>query len=141
LESYGLELGKIGYVPDYAKDAVLKQRYKGAEIKPGTQLRSGSKIDLVLGNGLQRSERVSVPNLIGLTQDEAERRLRRLELHMGVPVYDNTVKDTIMARVYKQSPAYSADQQLSVGQSVDLFFTQDASKIKGSDEEDEEEPE
>lgn len=139
LESYGLILGKTTYVPDFAKDAVLKQRFKGKEIKGGTMLLSGSKIDLVLGDGLKKGERVSVPNLIGLTKDEADRRLRSLSLAIGAKVYDETVKDSLSARVYRQSPQYSSDAQISEGQSIDLFFTQDKNKINGSsDEEDSE---
>lgn len=135
IESYGLIVGKTTYIPDYAKDAVLKQRYKGKDIKPGTQILSGSKIDLVLGDGLKRGERTSVPNLIGLTRDEADRRLRNLSLHTGAEVFDDSVKDTLSARVYRQSPQYSSDAQISEGQSIDLFFTQDKSKINNDTEE------
>lgn len=132
LESYGLILGKTTFQPDFAKDAVLKQRFKGADIKPGTMLLSGSKIDLVLGDGNKRGERVSVPNLIGLTKDEAERRLKNISLAIGAKIFDETVKDSLAARVYRQSPQYASDAQISEGQSIDLFFTQDKNKINGS---------
>lgn len=137
LESYGLILGKTTFKPDFAKDAVLSQRFKGKEIEPGTLLLSGSKIDLVLGDGNKRGERVSVPNLIGLTKDEAERRLKNISLAIGAKIFDETVKDSLAARIYRQSPQYSSDAQISEGQSIDLFFTQDKNKINNPSDDEE----
>jgi beta-lactam-binding protein with PASTA domain len=49
LESRGLTVGKLTYVPDIAQNNVLKQRYRGKEIKAGTKIVKGSGIDLELG--------------------------------------------------------------------------------------------
>ena len=51
LETYGLKVGKLRYVPDIAKDNVLEQKYKGKKIAEGTLLEKGSPIDFVLGKG------------------------------------------------------------------------------------------
>ena len=128
LETYGLEVGNLKYVPDYAFNAVLHQNYKGREIKQGTMIMKNSKIDLVLGDGL-KGEKIPVPNLIGLTRTEAESAVKSGALEVGALVYDNTVKDTAAAKVYKQTPAFSASAMINPGRSIDLFFTQDASKI------------
>jgi eukaryotic-like serine/threonine-protein kinase len=51
LESIGLKVGKIQYIPTFDADAVQQQRYKGEVIAPGTRLDKGSSIDLTVGMG------------------------------------------------------------------------------------------
>ncbi|HBX53486.1 MAG: hypothetical protein A2275_17270 [Bacteroidetes bacterium RIFOXYA12_FULL_35_11] len=51
LETYGLKVGKCKYVPDIARNNVLKQSYKGKKISEGSIIEKGSRIDLVLGKG------------------------------------------------------------------------------------------
>jgi len=129
LETYGLVVGNLKYEPDFAKDAVLKQLYKGREIKPGEAIVQESKIDLVLGDGL-KGEKVDLPDLIGLTRKEAINKIAENSLSVGSEVYDKSVVDTVKAIVYRQFPVYSSDSKVNLGRSIDLFFTQDISKIK-----------
>ncbi|MCC6252033.1 MAG: PASTA domain-containing protein [Bacteroidia bacterium] len=129
LETYGLVPGNIIYEPDYAKDAVLKQLYKGRELKPGDPVVLESKIDLVLGDGL-KGEKIDLPYLIGSKRNEALNILKQNSLTIGAEVFDKSVNDTTAAIVYRQFPTYYNNAQVSKGRSVDLFFTQDASKIK-----------
>jgi beta-lactam-binding protein with PASTA domain len=49
IESYGLKQGKITEVAGDCNGCILKQYYKGKEIKPGDPIKKGSKIDLVAG--------------------------------------------------------------------------------------------
>ncbi len=49
IESYGLKQGKVTEVAGDCNGCVLKQFYKGKEIKPGDPIKKGSKIDLVAG--------------------------------------------------------------------------------------------
>lgn len=49
IESYGLKQGKITEVAGDCNGCILKQFYKGKEIKPGDPIKKGSKIDLVAG--------------------------------------------------------------------------------------------
>jgi beta-lactam-binding protein with PASTA domain len=128
LETYGLEVGNLKYVPDYAFNAVLHQNYKGKEIKPGTQIMKNSRIDLVLGDGL-KGEKIPVPDLSGLTLEEAESIIKSAALDKGALVYDNTVTDSLKAKIYKQTPAYSPTAMINPGRTIDLFFTEDESKI------------
>jgi beta-lactam-binding protein with PASTA domain len=51
LKALGFEVGKITYVDNIGKDEVIRLRYKGSTLSPGTKLEKTSKIDLVLGNG------------------------------------------------------------------------------------------
>ena len=53
LESLGLKVGRISYIPAFDADAVQQQRYKGTAITQGTKLDKGSEIDLTVGMGSQ----------------------------------------------------------------------------------------
>lgn len=131
LETYGLEVGNLKYEADFAKDAVLRQLFKGREIKPGEPVAQESKIDLVLGDGL-KGEKVPVPDVIGLTRKEAVNKIGENSLSVGSEVYDKSVEDTAKAIVYRQFPQYSSDAKVNLGRSIDLFYTQDVSKIKSA---------
>ena len=44
-------------------------------------------------------------------------------------MFDETVKDSTKAIVYKQIPRYSGNAKINSGKPVDLFYTQDRNKI------------
>jgi len=120
LEIHGLEVASLEYVPDIAKNAVLKQKYKGENIEGGTKIEKGSKIDLVLGEGLIK-ERIIVPLLIGKTRNEALRILHSYSLNLGSEIFEDG-NDTSFARVYKQQPRASKMKIIKLGQSVNLWY-------------------
>lgn len=130
LESQGLSVGAMKYVPDIAVNNVLKQLYKGKEIKKGTEIVKGSAIDLVLGQGLS-DERTNVPNLLGLTLTDAREYLIKYSLNPGVIMYDATVKtseDSIKAFIWQQKPMSGNDATLQLGSSIDVWLTLDKDK-------------
>ena len=53
LESTGLKVGRISYIPTFDKDAVQQQLFQHKHIEPGTKLDKGSVIDLTVGMGSQ----------------------------------------------------------------------------------------
>ena len=53
LESTGLKVGRISYIPTFDQDAVQQQSFNGNIIDPGTKLDKGSVIDLTVGMGSQ----------------------------------------------------------------------------------------
>jgi hypothetical protein len=124
LESYGLMLGQTTYKPDLAKDAVLDQLYHNQSIEAGTEIRKGSVIDLVLGDGLGQTT-VVVPDLVGLTLSEAKAALQMSSFGSDSVVVDPSVtKDTLSAFVYKQYPAFGSNNDtIKAGQPVILYVT------------------
>ncbi len=126
LETYGLKVGALEYVPDLAKNAVLVQKINDKEIEPGTMIAKGTTVDLVLGDGLS-DESVMVPLLIGMTTDEALAVFKESFLNHGALVYDSSVKDksdSLIAKAWKQSPAITEEGSLmNLGGYVDLWFT------------------
>lgn len=56
LASLNIKIGRVTYLNDISKDAVLRAFYKGKEIKPGDKILENSSIDLECGNGLSMTE-------------------------------------------------------------------------------------
>ncbi|MDP2423655.1 MAG: PASTA domain-containing protein [Bacteroidales bacterium] len=120
LETYGLKLGKLDYVADIARNAVLRQLYEGKIVEPNTLLERGSQIDLVLGRGLG-SERSSVPFLLGLTPSEVRNTLKNLMLAKGAEFFSKPA-DSSNSRAYKQNPAFKPDAYLNIGLPIDVWY-------------------
>ncbi len=121
LNSYGLKTGSSIYKPDLAKDAVLAMMYNGQIINPGAELPKGSSVDLVLGDGLGNTE-VEIPQLVGLSLDEATFALHSSQINIGTTFFDAGVKDTNEAKVYRQSPQPGDTIILKQGESIDLYL-------------------
>jgi beta-lactam-binding protein with PASTA domain len=111
LKSVGLHLGDTTFIPDIAKNAVKDQLADANPIKPGTPVRMGTKIDLLIGSGLI-GELVPVPDLFGLTFAEAKVVLEVNGLSTGVVLLDENIADTSAGFVYWQNPMPYNDQQM-----------------------------
>jgi beta-lactam-binding protein with PASTA domain len=125
LRQYGLKLEDTVFKPDFARNSVRGQLYKGENIKPGTQIQQGSAITLVLGNGIGGLDFV-VPNLSGLTYHEVRALLDSAHLIAGAVVINKDVKDTAGAYVYKQMPpTVNEDRRpnrIHAGESMDIWL-------------------
>ena len=134
MESWGLKVGKLSYKPDFAKNAVLKQKVDGEEIEAGAMVSKNTEIDLVLGDGLG-STRVDVPIMVGLTLEEAKFVLVASYLNMGVVDFDSTVVDSSTAMIFMQFPDQNDANtvQLNMGESIDLFLTQELTGLAEED--------
>ncbi len=130
LESYGLSLGNIKYVPDLAQNAVLEQRYSGKPIGAGTMISKGSKIDLLVGDGLGNTL-LEVPDLSGLEMEEAEVVIIGSGLQIGGILFsdptlsDRDPKDQVQQQqdrlvIVRQSP--SAGSEIRIGEEVDVWL-------------------
>ncbi|MGQ9619436.1 MAG: PASTA domain-containing protein [Bacteroidales bacterium] len=131
LQSAGLEPGKLHYVPDLSIDFVLKQLFNGREIVKGDSVEKGATIDLVLGKGLS-NERTPIPDLIGMTYEQAKRTILGASLNIGAYIYDNTVKnseDSAKAFVYRQNPEYKDIARLQLGSALYIWLTTDSSRL------------
>lgn len=129
LETFGLGMGNLEYVPDIAKNAVLDQKIDGVSVKQGTQVFKGTVVDLVLGDGLSNT-RVPIPYLKYLKLSEATERLQASSFNIAAFKMDTTVTDTGLARVYNQIPQFSKEKVLPMGTSFILYLTQDTLSIE-----------
>lgn len=110
LETAGLFVGTIDYVPGRANDYVLEAKYGNKPVLAGTKVPKRSKINLVVeksGNGSFAHDYV-VPNLIGQTYNVASRTIFNLGADVNA-IFDSrfaykTSADSLNAIVWKQSP-------------------------------------
>jgi beta-lactam-binding protein with PASTA domain len=133
LQTAGLKIGKLTYVPDIAVNNVLQQKYRGNVIEEGDSIPRGSKVDLVLGRGLS-NEKTAAPDLVGLFLDEARQRITERYLNLGAIIYDRSIEnadDSALAFVWKQRPVYSEEEEIliNLGSSVDIWLTVDSTKL------------
>ena len=122
LEKEGLHVGRLEYRADIATNKILDFNINGVNIKKGQELYVGTVIDLVIGKGLS-SQSVVIPNLVGLNRIEANIILKSTSLNIGSEIYHSSVKDSSMAIIYKQYPVAINDNELSLGSSIDLYFS------------------
>jgi len=131
IETTGLLVGQLNYVPDLTVDFVLKQTIHGREVAPGDSVQKGMVVDLVLGRGLS-SQRTTLPRLAGLTLDEARNEILGASLNLGAFVFDNTVitgDDSLRAFVFKQNPEYHSEASVQLGSAVYIWLTTDSLRI------------
>jgi len=122
--NYELRLGDTIYIPDIAKDVVLDVKYGGEKLLAGQEIPKGSRISLVLGNGMGDSE-VLVPNVIGLTLDEATFSIKGSSLTVGAINYMGYITDSLSARVVSQTPVPDSlnVQKVSIGTAINLALS------------------
>lgn len=126
LKSSKLLLGDTVLKPDMAQGAVLSQLVNGKEIAPGTMIPQGSKVSLVIGDGLGNKE-INVPDLAGMTYPEAMAILSGSNLNYTV-VFDGMISDSSTAVVYLQLPEpyneFNEPNKIVEGDNVDIRVKQ-----------------
>jgi len=133
LQTAGLKIGKLTYVPDIAVNNVLQQKFMGNVIEEGDSIAKGSEVDLVLGRGLS-NEKTAAPDLVGLFMEEAQLKITDRYLNLGAVIYDRSftnADDSAAAFVWKQRPVFDEENEIliSLGASVDIWITADSSKL------------
>jgi beta-lactam-binding protein with PASTA domain len=125
LESFGLQIGEVTYVDDFATNAVLKVIHEGKEIskeeiQQGYPIEKGSAVDLIVGNGLGKSH-MAVPDLTGMPMDEVEQLLLGLGLKIGQIEYVE-VEDEV-GTVIRQSPTPEEQEEIRVGEIINIWVS------------------
>jgi beta-lactam-binding protein with PASTA domain len=131
LESYDLRVGQLIYIPSEYTQLVLGQHYEGKPIETGTLIKKGTSIDLLVGQGLSNIK-TDIPNLKGLTLEEARSLCQNNSLNIDVVIYDDSIatqEDSLKAFIWKQLPDTRNGQKLRLGSSLDIWLTIDSAKI------------
>ncbi len=129
LESYGLEVGAIEYIPDLAQNAVLDQKFDGKSIEPGDSIYQGSAVDLVVGDGLG-NQTLEVPALLGMDFEDAKFAVQSSGLSLG-SILSVAIDTVPVGIVVKQIP--QAGRSIRVGEDVDLWvvgFDEETQTVK-----------
>jgi beta-lactam-binding protein with PASTA domain len=135
LQSLGLKMGGVTYEPDIARNAVLKQLYNGEIIAPGTKIPIGSIISFVLGSG-DGGGVINVPDLVGMTLDEARTYLSTMGINVGSIAGLEEIKDSANSFVVRQMPQVLSDSigpsglrvpnKIKQGQIIDVYIGNNA---------------
>ncbi len=128
IQSKGLKVGELEYVPYIGKDVVVDVKVKDRSVKAGDKFDKGTVIDLVLGQGLGDT-RIKVPYLRWLSLEEAEAKLLTYSLNLGAVTYDEEISDSATVLVYRQYPAPTLKPSINPGQQIDIWLTNDYTKI------------
>lgn len=120
LKLAGLEVGDTIYEPDIAKDAVLRVMFQGKQISKDTELPRFTKVDIVLGKGLEYG--VDVANLIGMSLDQARSSILANRFEVGRLNVDGIVTDSALLRIYYQYPL--PGDNYDQGLPVDLWVSE-----------------
>jgi beta-lactam-binding protein with PASTA domain len=125
LQTMGLKIGDTAYRSDFARNSVLDQLYNGQRIEPGSKIRMGSKVSLVLGTGVGEMK-FTVPSLIGRTYAEAKAMLESNGLNI-IPLINEPLEDTMHAYVIGQEPKRFDDegrpQYIRSGQMISVYLS------------------
>lgn len=129
LKSSKLALGDTSFKPDIAQGAILDQLFNGKTIRAGQLIPQGSRISLVIGDGLGNTE-FDVPDIVGMTYAEAVAMLAATNLHFTAIASDN-ITDTANAIVYRQVPSsfneLGNSNRLREGDELGFYYKQNPS--------------
>lgn len=117
LQKLGLEVDTIEEVfsNDYEAGIIVAQNPG-----PGQTVKAGSKISLKISKGKEEKNKVSVPNLVGLTEDEARSALDAKKLSLGTVSHQES-NDYYVDRIVSQS--IGAGEDASEGATVNIVIS------------------
>lgn len=102
--------------------SVIAVKYKGKDVTKGTKLPINSVIELFVGQKTGSATAV-VPDLLGLTINEANSRLTGMGGLRLFPVYNDcfTKQDSLSAIIMNQTPVAGDSSRIPVGSSITVF--------------------
>ncbi|NOY87957.1 MAG: PASTA domain-containing protein [FCB group bacterium] len=116
LETAGLKLGEIAWAfSDTLPEKVVVFSYPNA----GTEIPMGSTVNLMVNRG-RASKFTFMPNVVGLTLDEATKRLEDKALKVGIVTYrinENYLPETVLEQSEEKGT------ELDVGTEIDLVVS------------------
>jgi len=126
-ERHGLIIKELIYEEDIATNYVLDQLYDKSSIEPNVKIIKGSSISLVCGISPDKRT-TNIPDLFNRSTKQAINNIHNSSLNIGKTTYDNTIKtskDSLLAKVWKQYPAFGTKRQLTLGSKINIWLTKD----------------
>lgn len=120
LEGRGLSLGRVSFREDISYDKVLEVSYLGKPVSKGDEVPVGAKIDVVVSKK-QGTLRIAIPDLTGLTYEEALNVISNNLLQLGGVSYSPGGSDDQQGRVYSQRPKSGFGDSVRVASPIDIF--------------------
>ncbi len=137
LKSIGMELGETIFVPSEYNDLVLGIRHNGSSLKAGSKLPEKSEVTLIVGRAANSTSTIIVPDLIGMTVEQARVMIINSQFIVGSINFDVMPEGNAESYViYSQTPV--AGSWENAGKAIDITLTLDESKMPTNNENDEE---
>jgi beta-lactam-binding protein with PASTA domain len=108
-------------VPDQNKNVVIDQLVNGQPIAPGSKIPSGTLIHFLVGDG-GASAGMPMPDLVGLTYEQAKTQLMSFGLNLGVVSVNGSIGDSASAFVFDQSPTVYSSELDSLGMPIQTMI-------------------
>ena len=133
LNSNGLKLGEIEYVESLELNAVLFQKIDGEDVASGAFVPKGSKIDLIIGDGLGNIS-FETPDFTGQSLDEVRFQISASKLILDIINYvpNDTLPANLRNRIYHQLPP--AGRKTSSGGNIEIWINREPPKEDGNGE-------
>ncbi len=122
LLSAQLVAGQSEIIAALEENTVLKMKFNGQEIQPGTLIPKGSTVVFVVGDGLG-DQMIEVPNLVGMAADEAEILASGQNLSLSKR-YVGTVEGYEAGMIVKQRPSAEGNK-IRIGDVIDVEIAGD----------------
>jgi len=127
LLSSGLQFGGEEKVPALEENTILKVKLGDRELMPGDEIPKGSRIIFVVGDGYA-DQKIDVPNVVGMEQDEADILLTGLGLTVGQIISEPSTAPA--GSVIRQRPAAGSENKIRIGAPVDLWVSAGGGSIE-----------
>lgn len=131
LESMGVKVIGVEYVPSEYSDLVRDVKYNGRVLTPGQKIPAGRGVVLVVGRtSTDEDGNQLMPDVQSLSLEQATRLINSHMLSVGATNFDvepANDQDKSSYVVYKQSPA--ANDSVPSGKAITLWLTKDKSKV------------
>jgi beta-lactam-binding protein with PASTA domain len=134
INSVGLKVDSIEYVPSEYKDLVKDAKHNGKILSPGSRIPEGSLIVLMVGKG-NAEEQIEVPSFRALNASQSLNKAHAAYVNIGEIIYDVKPKDEKGADsyfVYKQTPITGT--VVKFGESIDIYLTKDPTALEVPEE-------
>lgn len=124
IKASGLVLDSVWNIAGSFDKLVVGQFFNGKEIEPGTRLKKGSKIVIQVSRTDMESEKVPLPNFIGMTFKQARNKAELVNIKLGKkPVCDECLEDNDYESsiITRQIPEYEKGKKVKAGIYIDVF--------------------
>ncbi|UBM58885.1 PASTA domain-containing protein [Marinilongibacter aquaticus] len=119
LSSVGLQVEQVEYIPAIEKNTVLKIKFENQEVPISKTVPKGSKLVLVAGDGLGNTI-MNVPDLVGMSKEEAELTVAGSSLNLGNVLIDNS-SNMPAGTVVRQRP--DVGSSIRVGEEISIWVS------------------
>jgi beta-lactam-binding protein with PASTA domain len=115
----GLLEPNLEYQNDIRENEVIEVQYQNTKIEAGSLIAKGSRVTLVVGNGVGNQE-IEVPCAVDKPYDEAVIIISGSGLQKGTVIYDAESTEPA-GKVIRQTPACDEGNKLHAGEMIDLW--------------------